>query len=479
MNIKERIYFLIGLFASLAGLVTGGVLMTGYYEPETKLIANTPLCSAFGWLLALSALFLLSGLWVLKKGSASRRMPAPNGGVMFFGSLTGLFVLAIFILTLYTGRGAVTNAIGTAAAQAVSRRIVFTGLIASSVFCSGYFLCVSILRRVHHAVAGLLGVGAMLWCIFYTVSVYFDMTYALSSPVRILNMLCSLCMLMYLTAEIRFFLHYAKPHQYFVFSFLLILFACAYSIPRCIYDFVLGVPTIETVAALTQLSAALYALCRLISFLKNKEPASPEPQEEETEMEYTFAHYEYLSDVDWDKVDKAMIDHYGWGYPYQPLCYARGVFADDTGLVVKLTAFEKNPRATRTEFMDDVCNDSCMEFFFSADKVAYANFEFNSLGTQHTSAGAPGARASIDKITEIPFDKAEIFEDRWELTLILTHKNVKDITGKELKRGARFYGNFYKCGDECEQKHYGMWSEVKTEKPSFHQPAYFGTFIIG
>ena len=195
-------------------------------------------------------------------------------------------------------------------------------------------------------------------------------------------------------------------------------------------------------------------------------------------MEYTFRHYEAISDVDWNQVEKAEINRFGWGYSYRPLCYARGVFADDTGLVIKLTAFEQNPRATKTRFMDAVCNDSCLEFFFSADKAAYTNFEFNARGTQHTSTGAPGHRVPIDQVTEMPLATAEQLEDRWEVTLILTHKNVKDITGKELKSGAQFYGNFYKCGDECVEKHYGMWSEVKTEQPSFHQPTYFGTLFI-
>lgn len=197
-------------------------------------------------------------------------------------------------------------------------------------------------------------------------------------------------------------------------------------------------------------------------------------------MEYTFKHYEYLADVDWSQVDKAMIDKFGWGYnDYKPLCYAQGVYTDDAGMVIKLTAFEKNPRATKTEFMDSVCNDSCLEFFFSADRVAYTNFEFNALGTQHTSVGAPGHRGPIDQFTERPVIKAEQFDDRWEITFALSHKMVKDITGKELARGAEFYGNFYKCGDECEHKHYGMWNEVKTETPSFHQPGYFGVLHIG
>lgn len=196
-------------------------------------------------------------------------------------------------------------------------------------------------------------------------------------------------------------------------------------------------------------------------------------------MKYTFKHYKTLNDVDWNTVDKAEINQFGWGYSYKPRCYAKGVFADDAGMVVKLTAFERNPRAVKTQFMDLVCTDSCLEFFVSVDKKNYTNFEFNALGTLYSETGTTEDRVPIDQVTEIPAVRAEQFDNRWEITLILTHKNLKDITGKQLKSGSRFYGNFYKCGDECVQKHYGMWSEIKTENPSFHQPAYFGALFIG
>ncbi|HEX9250722.1 MAG TPA: carbohydrate-binding family 9-like protein, partial [Ignavibacteriaceae bacterium] len=40
-------------------------------------------------------------------------------------------------------------------------------------------------------------------------------------------------------------------------------------------------------------------------------------------------------------------------------------------------------------------------------------------------------------------------------------------------------GNFYKCGDETEFKHYGMWSLIENSTPDFHLPEYFGKIIFG
>ena len=38
--------------------------------------------------------------------------------------------------------------------------------------------------------------------------------------------------------------------------------------------------------------------------------------------------------------------------------------------------------------------------------------------------------------------------------------------------------NFYKCGDETQKPHYLSWNPVKTSKPDFHRPEYFGKLIF-
>ena len=38
---------------------------------------------------------------------------------------------------------------------------------------------------------------------------------------------------------------------------------------------------------------------------------------------------------------------------------------------------------------------------------------------------------------------------------------------------------FYKCGDETEFKHRGMWNIINNPKPDFHLPEYFGNIIFG
>ncbi len=459
MKIKVNVYLALTLLLSAAGLCLQSVCLNRYYESELHLYAVGPVPTILYVLTLVAVLFIFTAVFAMRK---DRGMPGKNPGVFFFGVLCALFAAAYFVLCMIRG-----IPMGTTTQETV----VTIGMFAFSATFAGYFACIVFSGRSPVAASGLLGIGAMVFCVCAVLRTYFDMSYPITSPVRIFQLLAFLSLLMFITCEVRRLLtpEGSGYGRYVSAALALIFFAATYSLPMLIYSFLNGAD-LQVIPFCIHTAAACYAIARLFAKIS----------EEDNMQEYTFTYYDTLDAVDWENVPKAMVDKFGWGYAYRPLCYARGVYAADTGLVVKLTAHETEPRATLTEFMDDVCNDSCMEFFFAGDdKSAYANFEFNALGTQHTSAGAPGARRPVDQVTEIPYDKAEIFPDRWELTLILTPKNVRDITGKELERGAVFYGNFYKCGDQCEQIHYGMWSEVRTERPSFHQPQYFGRFVIG
>ena len=66
-----------------------------------------------------------------------------------------------------------------------------------------------------------------------------------------------------------------------------------------------------------------------------------------------------------------------------------------------------------------------------------------------------------------------IFE--WELTVEIPFKLIGiDPENIPLK----LTGNFYKCADDTESKHYVSWSPVETEKPDFHRPEFFGELIL-
>jgi len=151
---------------------------------------------------------------------------------------------------------------------------------------------------------------------------------------------------------------------------------------------------------------------------------------------------------------------------------------------LKIYVAEKCIRAVETRTNGDVYKDSCVEFFISFDNQNYYNFEFNCIGTRHLSYG-PGrgnrTRINPEIVKKIkanstlgsePFDnKTGDFE--WEMMLrIPVEVFVFDTISK--LNGMQATGNFYKCGDMTDEPHFVTWNPVKTEKPDYHRPEFFG-----
>ena len=157
----------------------------------------------------------------------------------------------------------------------------------------------------------------------------------------------------------------------------------------------------------------------------------------------------------------------------------------DKELYLKYYVRESNTKAEKSLSNEMVCEDSCVEFFVSpTDDGIYYNFEFNPIGTILMGSGHSrddSSRAEdkhIDRIRRIttmgdrPF--SEIKGDiRWSITLAIPFESFFRHHVGELK-GKTFKANFYKCGDKLSNPHYVTWSPVKTEKPDYHRPEYFG-----
>ena len=79
----------------------------------------------------------------------------------------------------------------------------------------------------------------------------------------------------------------------------------------------------------------------------------------------------------------------------------------------------------------------------------------------------------------VPEIKAEKTDDFWRVTITMPYEIIKKVYGiTDIPSGYEFYGNAYKCGDDCDIPHYGMWNGATCEKPDFHRPEFFGKFIV-
>ncbi len=151
---------------------------------------------------------------------------------------------------------------------------------------------------------------------------------------------------------------------------------------------------------------------------------------------------------------------------------------------LKYYVTEQNIRALETRINGDVYKDSCVEFFLSTDGKNYYNFEFNCIGTIHIGYGE-----GRHNRTPVPIEIAEKIQAesslgnkpfnektgnfKWEMMISIPVECMIFSNIKALDR-LNATANFYKCGDETSKPHYLTWNPVKTGKPDYHQPGFFG-----
>jgi hypothetical protein len=146
---------------------------------------------------------------------------------------------------------------------------------------------------------------------------------------------------------------------------------------------------------------------------------------------------------------------------------------------------ENQVRAVNTGYHSPVWEDSCVEFFFSAegDNDRYYNFEFNAIGTILAAYGKD--RHDRSPLPDDLLDQIEISPSlgfkplgmingptTWNLKIRIPKETFALTPLKELS-GLDGYANFYKCGDKLDKPHFLSWNPVMTQQPDFHTPRYF------
>lgn len=186
-----------------------------------------------------------------------------------------------------------------------------------------------------------------------------------------------------------------------------------------------------------------------------------------------------------EQTDLHAIDLINWqAFAYRPEVKFRIAHSNDQ-IWLKFYVKEENILAQRTETNSATHRDSCVEFFIDPEQDGnYYNFEFNCIGVTHLAYGPNrGERQFIDPKRiekEIKIFSSlgnQAFKERkggheWEMTIIIP--NTIFIHQVMPLKGLKANANFYKCADDTSKKHYLSWNPVKTDRPDFHQPTFFG-----
>ena len=194
-----------------------------------------------------------------------------------------------------------------------------------------------------------------------------------------------------------------------------------------------------------------------------------------------------LDNISYRDIKAIKISNWPWMKDYTPKCsvkaFVSGCCSKGEKLHIRMTCYEKNPKAVYTNFFDDVYKDSCLEAFISFTHGGpYMNCEMNANGASLIAFGPDREnRTRIDALIIPPSVRAEIKKKKWRVEIVLDISDLRKIFGEDtnIDKGSEFFANFYKCGDETEIVHYGCWSPIETPEPDFHRPEYFGRVTIG
>ena len=173
-------------------------------------------------------------------------------------------------------------------------------------------------------------------------------------------------------------------------------------------------------------------------------------------------------------------------FDYRPAVTFRAGWNKD-GLLINFQVEEQHILSSHTTLYAPAYQDSCVEFFYSpTSDSSYFNLEMSCTGSRlwHFK-NAEGQKTVFDDkdlekiVIKTSLPERTLIDDKnggkWELTVFIP---AECLPAGFLESGREFTANFYKCGDNTVQKHYLTWAPIHTEKPSFHQPKYFGKVTL-
>ena len=162
----------------------------------------------------------------------------------------------------------------------------------------------------------------------------------------------------------------------------------------------------------------------------------------------------YISDFpSWDTIPTLEVSNILW-LPDADIRMTQQICYDKHALYIHQCAVEKYIRAEHTSPLTQVCEDSCMEFFFCPDPDSdrYFNFEFNPNGCLYLGLNS-GHGISVRLQ---PSEPAALFDvhisrtvDSWEIYYKIPLSFIQlFFPDFHPAPGATIRANCYKCGDK-------------------------------
>lgn len=201
----------------------------------------------------------------------------------------------------------------------------------------------------------------------------------------------------------------------------------------------------------------------------------------------------------WERAEVVKVEHFHPASVSQhPMTECR-ILYNQEGFRFSFQVQDRWVRAQAMNYQDQVCLDSCVEFFVQAvGAPGYFNFEVNCIGTlllsyiedpRRRSTGfvkatpvrtQDAALITIESsIKQRPFLPEHTEPFTWNVDVSVPFEIFSAyFPNFQIPRpGTEWRGNFFKCADETSHPHWASWAPIG-EELNFHVPRYFGKLVF-
>ncbi len=192
----------------------------------------------------------------------------------------------------------------------------------------------------------------------------------------------------------------------------------------------------------------------------------------------------------WKQIEPVQLNFFMGEKPnHFPVTQAKLAY-DNSALYVIFKVQDRYIRAVAKKHQDEVCNDSCVEFFFTPENSiqnGYFNLEMNCGGIMlfryQTKSGIEMKDIDSAYLNQIELSHSMPESVNPELTTpvdwTVEYRLPFSILEKyyamdQPNTNVIWRVNFYKCADKTSHPHWLTWAKVNFQNPNFHLPEFFG-----
>jgi len=204
-------------------------------------------------------------------------------------------------------------------------------------------------------------------------------------------------------------------------------------------------------------------------------------------------------DAKWDKypwkdIPTLRLEHHMGSQPEHYPEVESGLAYDEDAVYLIFRVVDRYVCARKKAYQERVCEDSCVEFFFTPGEdisAGYFNLEVNCGGTAffHHQKGRNVADIAVSGAdfnqVQIAHSLPKIIDPEIteSVTWVVEYRlpfSIFEIYTPFLQpsSGSVWRVNFYKCADECSHPHWLTWAPVDNPVPDFHRPEFFGELVF-